>query len=61
MCKRTGVIAVILNVFSLFVITLIFGRYEDYVDQKYKEHLKNQGKVDSVRTITQRHTLLPDC
>lgn len=25
-------------------------RYEDYVDQKYKEHLKNQGKVDSVRT-----------
>lgn len=23
-------------------------RYEDYVDQKYKEHLKNQGKVDSL-------------
>uniref|UniRef100_A0A668A2T2 Intraflagellar transport protein 172 homolog n=1 Tax=Myripristis murdjan TaxID=586833 RepID=A0A668A2T2_9TELE len=23
-------------------------RYEDYVDQKYKEHLKSQGKVDSV-------------
>ena len=24
-------------------------RYEDYVDQHYKEFLKNQGKVDSVR------------
>ncbi|XP_074541957.1 intraflagellar transport protein 172 homolog [Halichoeres trimaculatus] len=23
-------------------------RYEDYVDQKYKEHLKGQGKVDSL-------------
>ncbi|XP_041831040.1 intraflagellar transport protein 172 homolog [Melanotaenia boesemani] len=23
-------------------------RYEDYVDQKYKEHLKNQGRVDSL-------------
>ncbi|KAM3861396.1 intraflagellar transport protein 172 homolog [Diretmus argenteus] len=23
-------------------------RYEDYVDQKYKEHLKNHGKVDSL-------------
>ncbi|XP_023121303.2 intraflagellar transport protein 172 homolog [Amphiprion ocellaris] len=23
-------------------------RYEDYVDQKYKEHLKNQGKVESL-------------
>ncbi|KAE8286539.1 Intraflagellar transport protein 172-like protein [Larimichthys crocea] len=23
-------------------------RYEEYVDQKYKEHLKNQGKVDSL-------------
>ncbi|KAM9840528.1 intraflagellar transport protein 172 homolog [Aulostomus maculatus] len=23
-------------------------RYEGYVDQKYKEHLKNQGKVDSL-------------
>ncbi|KAL6096181.1 ift172 [Pungitius sinensis] len=23
-------------------------RYEDYVDHKYKEHLKNQGKVDSL-------------
>ncbi|XP_034555797.1 intraflagellar transport protein 172 homolog [Notolabrus celidotus] len=23
-------------------------RYEDYVDQKYKEHLKDQGKVDSL-------------
>ncbi|XP_056150499.1 intraflagellar transport protein 172 homolog [Lampris incognitus] len=23
-------------------------RFEDYVDQKYKEHLKNQGKVDSL-------------
>ncbi|XP_013856092.1 intraflagellar transport protein 172 homolog, partial [Austrofundulus limnaeus] len=23
-------------------------RYEDYVDQKYKEQLKNQGKVDSL-------------
>ncbi|XP_026197771.1 intraflagellar transport protein 172 homolog [Anabas testudineus] len=23
-------------------------RYENYVDQKYKEHLKNQGKVDSL-------------
>ncbi|MBN3302921.1 IF172 protein, partial [Amia calva] len=23
-------------------------RYEDYVDQRYKEHLKNQGKVDSL-------------
>ncbi|XP_033977130.1 intraflagellar transport protein 172 homolog [Trematomus bernacchii] len=23
-------------------------RYEDYVDQKYKEHLKNQGKADSL-------------
>lgn len=29
---------------------LISGRYEDYVDHKYKEYLKNQGKVDSVRT-----------
>lgn len=37
---------------TLIDITLIFGRYEDYVDQKYKEHLKNQGKVDSVRTVT---------
>lgn len=25
------------------------SRYEDYVDQHYKEFLKNQGKVDSVR------------
>uniref|UniRef100_A0AAY4EJK5 Intraflagellar transport 172 n=1 Tax=Denticeps clupeoides TaxID=299321 RepID=A0AAY4EJK5_9TELE len=25
-------------------------RLEDYVDQRYKEHLKNQGKVDSVST-----------
>lgn len=33
-------------------------RYEDYVDQKYKEHLKNQGKVDSVCTNV---TLLPTC
>jgi len=24
-------------------------RYEDYVDQCYKEFLKSQGKVDSVR------------
>ncbi|KAG2468228.1 IF172 protein, partial [Polypterus senegalus] len=24
------------------------SRYEDYVDQCYKEHLKNQGKVDSL-------------
>lgn len=24
-------------------------RYEDYVDEHYKEFLKNQGKVDSVR------------
>lgn len=24
------------------------GRYEEYVDQHYKEYLKNQGKVDSV-------------
>uniref|UniRef100_A0A3P8UXR3 Intraflagellar transport protein 172 homolog n=1 Tax=Cynoglossus semilaevis TaxID=244447 RepID=A0A3P8UXR3_CYNSE len=23
-------------------------RYEEYVDQKYKDHLKNQGKVDSL-------------
>ncbi|KAG7460913.1 hypothetical protein MATL_G00203920 [Megalops atlanticus] len=23
-------------------------RFEDYVDQRYKEHLKNQGKVDSL-------------
>ncbi|XP_005948489.1 intraflagellar transport protein 172 homolog [Haplochromis burtoni] len=23
-------------------------RYEDYVDQKYKEHLKNQGRVESL-------------
>lgn len=34
------------------LITLTSGRYEDYVDQKYKEHLKNQGKVDSVRSLT---------
>lgn len=27
-------------------------RYEAYVDQKYKEHLKNQGKVDSVGTVS---------
>lgn len=33
-------------------------RYEDYVDQKYKEHLKNQGKVDSVCTSV---TLLTTC
>lgn len=33
-------------------------RYEDYVDQKYKDHLKNQGKVDSVCT---KVTLFPTC
>lgn len=27
-------------------------RYEDYVDHKYKEYLKNQGKVDSVSTLS---------
>ncbi|KAF7654055.1 hypothetical protein LDENG_00075250, partial [Lucifuga dentata] len=26
-------------------------RYEDYVDQKYKEHLKNQGRVDSLVSV----------
>lgn len=26
-------------------------RYEDYVDQHYKDFLKNQGKVDSVRFV----------
>lgn len=31
------------------VSALMSRRYEDYVDHKYKEHLKNQGKVDSVR------------
>ncbi|MGH0145775.1 UNVERIFIED_CONTAM: hypothetical protein FKN15_006901 [Acipenser sinensis] len=25
-----------------------FPKYEDYVDQRYKEYLKNQGKVDSL-------------
>lgn len=30
-------------------ISAHFHRYEDYVDQHYKEFLKNQGKVDSVR------------
>jgi hypothetical protein len=30
-------------------IFVLFHRYEDYVDQHYKEFLKNQGKVDSVR------------
>lgn len=34
----------------LFTDITLICRYEDYVDQKYKEHLKNQGKVDSVRT-----------
>lgn len=32
------------------VSALMSGRYEDYVDHKYKEYLKNQGKVDSVGT-----------
>lgn len=35
---------------ALFLMNLIFDRYEDYVDQKYKEHLKNQGRVESVST-----------
>ncbi|XP_037837544.1 intraflagellar transport protein 172 homolog [Kryptolebias marmoratus] len=26
-------------------------RYEDYVDQKYKEHLKNQGRVESLAGV----------
>ncbi|XP_038160069.1 intraflagellar transport protein 172 homolog [Cyprinodon tularosa] len=26
----------------------LLPRYEDYVDQKYKEHLKNQGRVESL-------------
>lgn len=30
-------------------ISVHLPRYEDYVDQHYKEFLKNQGKVDSVR------------
>lgn len=29
-------------------------RYEDYVDQRYKDFLKNQGKVDSVRPAGSR-------
>lgn len=30
-------------------VSVYLPRYEDYVDQHYKEFLKNQGKVDSVR------------
>lgn len=30
-------------------ISVYLPRYEDYVDQHYKEFLKNQGKVDSVK------------
>lgn len=30
------------------------GRYEEYVDQHYKEYLKDQGKVDSVRWNLER-------
>lgn len=32
-----------------YEISTHLHRYEDYVDQHYKEFLKNQGKVDSVR------------
>lgn len=28
-------------------------RLEEYVDKRYKEHLKNQGKVDSVSSLYQ--------
>lgn len=30
------------------LIIIYSCRFEDYVDQRYKEHLKNQGKADSV-------------
>lgn len=30
-------------------ISALLRRYEDYVDQHYKDFLKDQGKVDSVR------------
>lgn len=33
------------------ISALMSRRYEDYVDDKYKEYLKNQGKVDSVRPL----------
>lgn len=42
---------------ALFLMNLIFDRYEDYVDQKYKEHLKNQGRVESVSTSI--HSMTP--
>lgn len=37
-----------------------FRRFEDYVDQRYKEHLKNQGKVDSVSMSAKTILLIPD-
>lgn len=45
-------------VFSLVLLRpLVLPRYEEYVDQKYKDHLKNQGKVDSVSAVVQFRTL----
>ena len=37
---------------------MVLCRYEAYVDQKYKEHLKNHGKVDSVGTISTSASLM---
>ena len=34
---------------------MMLCRYEAYVDQKYKEHLKDHGKVDSVSNISTDH------
>lgn len=34
-----------------YFISVHLHRYEDYVDQHYKDFLKNQGKVDSVRLV----------
>ncbi|KAL7987120.1 hypothetical protein Chor_006039, partial [Crotalus horridus] len=34
------------------------GRYEEYVDQHYKEYLKNQGKVDSNYKVLHKYVAL---
>ena len=36
------------NLFSWILIS----RYEQYVDAKYKDHLKNQGKAEAVNNIS---------
>ena len=37
-----------MNVIKYFHISLCFYRYEQYVDDKYKDFLRNQGKADTV-------------